>query len=916
MESMRSSRVRDARRWRIVAPLAAAAIAGGGAARADDGAADDGDDPPAATAPENVFGFDPTPRKPPPSCDEATRLACPRRDGTAPAAIETTLGRGYLRRLPVADGDAVLAASHVLGATRDDAGLSWSGASSLDNRWTLEGAPIDEPQFGIMGTRIPIDFIAAVRTRTAGFGARDHAALGATIDVTLREGGPRHDGEARAWLGAGRSPTTPGRVRGEFRGFEARYDDLRAVSAVGVIEGPLPAWRGAAAWYVVGVAPTVSDQTLLQRAYRRTDTDDDGVPDRGADGSVRHQLLAAQADDALGYSVPILARAGVRAGAHEVAVTALAHAGRDTTWRGIAEDSAAGVDRTQRDLDVVATWRIRGEDARLEVQAAWHAESSEASAHDPAGAGAPLFSWAFIPPPDPTVTDLDDRLVREGCADGGGDSYPMIENCPFPAGYYATGGAGLLRDATQERPSITTEAHHRLGEHLFAFGVRSEAGWFEDARRYTGGFERLVFGEGFHVDYRYVRLGEGPGFDDDCGGQPCRFLDRVATSYRTSAVAAWAQDTWRPDPRVAVEYGLRFQRTTLGDDVLDLSELLPRIAGAYDFLGGGRARLFVAWGRYAQTLPAALGIALLQQPTLMQTDVLAGETVTLHGGRELRVQDGAQGARVDEALAGVEVGLPDAIRLGASVRQRHLGRALELDWGVLSTAGSRGGTAATRDFTEVSTWLENAPDAKLGLRVGYAWSRLRGNWSGPYDPQAGYTLYASTVFAGGPGDSHENATGTLPNDRPHRFFAELALRGAWRGFAVEGGLRASAQSGRPIDARLGGAQTFAIPRGAAGRLPALTNANLHLAARRGRVTATLDVFNLFDRRAPIAVDDRYASGDSRPVSGGDRTDLVWLKNDDPVFADDGRPAAVNARHGEPTRYQSPITAFLGVGVDL
>jgi hypothetical protein len=196
------------------------------------------------------------------------------------------------------------------------------------------------------------------------------------------------------------------------------------------------------------------------------------------------------------------------------------------------------------------------------------------------------------------------------------------------------------------------------------------------------------------------------------------------------------------------------------------------------------------------------------------------------------------------------------------------------------------------------------------VRLGYAWSRLRGNWPGPYDPVEGYTLSTSSLFDDGAGSGDENATGALPNDQPHRFFAELALRGAWHGYAIDGGLRASASSGRPLDARVGSDQTFAIPRGSAGRLPVIATANLHLAAHRGRFAATLDVFNLFDRRAPIAVDDRYAT-DARPITGGDREDLIWLKD---AF-DDG-PAHTNPGYGLPTRYQAPIAAVFGVVVDL
>ena len=68
---------------------------------------------------------------------------------------------------------------------------------------------------------------------------------------------------------------------------------------------------------------------------------------------------------------------------------------------------------------------------------------------------------------------------------------------------------------------------------------------------------------------------------------------------------------------------------------------------------------------------------------------------------------------------GVEVGLVDVARLGVTARQRHLGRALEDGPTGLANPGREvGGTAATRDATEVTVGLETSPAAATTLRVG------------------------------------------------------------------------------------------------------------------------------------------------------------------------------------------------------
>jgi len=849
--------------------------------------------------PEDLFGLSNQPTAKPATCRDARTLRCPRRDGAAPATVETFLSRAWLRRLPTVDADVGTVAGYGLGATRDNAGLAWNGASSLDNRWLLDGAPIDAPRYGDLGAAVPLDFLDGVRVRTAGFGARDRAALGAVIDAELREGGPTHDGEVRAWLGAGRAPTEVPRAGSEYELVVARYADLRTASAVGVVDGPI----GAHGWYVAGVAPSLADHSLERRGFRLVDVGGDGAPDVDDDGALVVEPIASQRRDGLGFAAPILARAGYRTAHHALALTALGNRARSVRWLGAAEATAAGVDRDVSALTGSATWTGSWDATTVRAQASWFRSARRESPHG-AGGDRPAIGTAYVPAPVAGVGDAIDRSIRAACVDDAGPS--SLQRCPV-GGYYWAGGAGSLVDVVQDRPTITADIEHRLGEHLLAVGVTGEDGRVVLTQRYTGGSLRQQLGEGTWVDYRLVRIGSGPGFDDDCGGVSCTILDQASTTYRTRYAAAYVADTWRPAATVAVEYGVRGESTQLGT-ALVLRDVLPRASASWDFVGQGRSRLFVGWGRYAQVLPTGTGERVFAGPTILQTLTFGGDqSSTLGGGGTIAVDAEARGTRVDEALIGVEVGWPDVVRLGVTVRERHLGRALEDDHGVLTGAGRNGGVAATREYTEVATWLENAPTARLGVRIGYAWSRLRGNWPGPYDPATGYNLSSSPLFDDG-GD--HNATGALPNDQPHRFFAELALRGGWRGLVVEGGLRASAISGRPRDARIGTAEDFAIARGSVGRLPLVSAANLHLAARRGRVTATLDVFNLFDRRAPTSVDDVYAS-DARPVDGGDRGDLIWLKDD----FDDG-PAHRNPGYGLPTRYQAPVAAVLGLAVEL
>jgi hypothetical protein len=140
----------------------------------------------------------------------------------------------------------------------------------------------------------------------------------------------------------------------------------------------------------------------------------------------------------------------------------------------------------------------------------------------------------------------------------------------------------------------------------------------------------------------------------------------------------------------------------------------------------------------------------------------------------------------------------------------------------------------------------------------------------------------------------------------------VAGRGRRAGLDLDLAVRASATSGRPRSVRTIAGQSYLLPRGSAGRLPTVAQASARIAARRGRVTVSLDVLNVFDRRGVTAVDEVYVIDDLLPIDGGDASDLVFAK--DNVFEDE--PARVNRRHGAPSRFQSPLYALLGVRVEL
>ena len=136
-----------------------------------------------ADDPRDLFGLGKKPKdaEPPPSCDDPHAFGCAMAtdplDDPSPLALSTWLPADYLRKLPLGYVTHDAIAHYGLGASRDDVGVSFGGATGLENRWTIEGAPTDSMRTGGNDTRVPLPFLSGLTITAGGFSA---AALSAS----------------------------------------------------------------------------------------------------------------------------------------------------------------------------------------------------------------------------------------------------------------------------------------------------------------------------------------------------------------------------------------------------------------------------------------------------------------------------------------------------------------------------------------------------------------------------------------------------------------------------------------------------------------------------------------------------------------------------------------------------------------
>jgi len=219
--------------------------------------------------------------------------------------------------------------------------------------------------------------------------------------------------------------------------------------------------------------------------------------------------------------------------------------------------------------------------------------------------------------------------------------------------------------------------------------------------------------------------------------------------------------------------------------------------------------------------------------------------------------------------------------------------------------GRRNGLApATRNATVVALEVATDPAARTTVRAGYLYGRTVGTYAGPIDPRQGQALYEGTDWD----VESANYEGRLPTDPGHRVFSEGARRGRVGPVELEVATRLTVGSGRPRnvlgDTDLG--VLYLLPRGSAGRGPAVAQANVRVAGRWRGLAVALDVFNVFDRQTATNLDEIYAGSAVRPISGGTAADLVFLRTEA------GNEAVRRSAFRFPFSFQAPIAAALNI----
>jgi len=718
------------------------------------------------------------------------------------------------------------------------------GATGLENAYFIDGLDVTGPHLASAGPSslpvasfgLPYNFVRAVEVKEGGYDARYGRAIGGTISAVTYSGGTRFGGEAFGFF---------------------TNDALSGRRRIGLSDVPSTEFTD----YDVGArtdGPILRDRLWFAAAYEeQIETADLAIPGAGAFADrLRRPVFAGKLSWRAAASTNVqLLLFGDRSTHHEVSA---------------ASFSALGGFTTVANLDPYLLFLQAG-----------HMSAALRLTRQLASRGVLEVS-----------VGRTTSFTRQGAETTRGGSEPLYLDYVTST---ISGGVIQRESASDARTSAALHSTLELGAHTVDVGVDYEDNRFSDAMR--SGFI-LRFDTAAWIQDSVVTRGT--------------VHDRVPTLY--------AEDSWRLGSRFTLNAGLRWSAEYLvgpgGVAQSFPAEWQPRLGAVLQLGRLGSQRIFGSWGISYQQQP--LDFAFLFYVPRAEFVSYSSSDPRLPSTRPDSARTFATDPSQFPNVPGLQVEHHREMTLGY---QRLVGRNLKVTVravrrDLLSAFGfglNPGGSAFfvigvpgqgglsflpkfRRTYGALELSAEWAGPRGFETRFSYVLSRTYGNYTG---------LYASDYGAPSPGGlgglqlavQGKNSTGLLPNDRAHvlKLIGQYAL-----GFGLKTGMFFTWQSGTPLNefgtgAATYGRRTFLVPRGSAGRTPAVWDLNVRFAyplriATDAGARVMIDWLHVGSPRRPVLLEQlRYTSEDAN-----------------------GNPTNPNPTYGDVLRYQPATQVRLGM----
>ena len=537
-------------------------------------------------------------------------------EGHAPTIDPTSTAQGitidkdYLKNIPVPGRTFDAALGAAAGSQGDIGGVAFSGSTSLENQYYVDGVNTTGLTFGTVGSPVINDFIEEIEIITGGYNAEFGRATGGIVNVVTKSGSNELKGSVFGYWQPG-ILTAPAETSPSNAASIEVTGNLGYAADLGFeMGGPIKKDK---AWFYVGVAPqfqrvdftrTIKSQTDCRTTLAdgtRTQCDGrlvqnggfaDAAPDIDPDtGFYITEDVDSEVRSRITRSIAAIGKLNYALNPQQQGQLAVQLAPGWSRRPGLFGPSSTGTSTRGLNADVSMKWTSKFNNDKTEVEATLglHRDSFEngsiGSLNGTArqvlvGGDLGRYGMGFG----------ESQATQQGCLDnagGAGDIFPFITNCPMDSNAYVTGGPGSVFEDLEQRQSGRLGVTQRIkaaGTHELKAGI--------DFENNVSTNTRALSGDAFLVNYldaaidvqRWVQItnddNTNPRFDQTCatanpdtevGGEvmfKCDFLGNKGSEgtrivSNTFNTAAYLRDSWQIRPNLTLNLGLRYEEQRL-----------------------------------------------------------------------------------------------------------------------------------------------------------------------------------------------------------------------------------------------------------------------------------------------------------------------------------------------------------------
>jgi Carboxypeptidase regulatory-like domain/TonB dependent receptor len=600
-----------------------------------------------------------------------------------------TIDQEYTKNIPVPGRTFASALGAAAGSQGDGLGVAFSGSSSLENQYYVDGVNTTGLRYGTVGSPVLNEFIEETEVITGGYNAEYGRATGAVVNVVTKSGSNNFEGLVFAYVTPGFLAASPERAATQASSIDVA-SELSISADVGfLLSGPVIKDK---LWYVVAAAPSYGRTNVYRTTKRQVNCDDpttDAIETPATGGCV--SAFGADVDVETGFRVyeDLTTRtfnpwgAGVSGLAKLNYAVSPEHQGQFTFQGGPQQSRSFAVYGTPQagDFeskfftgDLSAKWTSKFNDNKTEVEGVvgWHVDTSKIQPVDVAARTTPREVLLFGNLGEWSKFGFEDEATRLGCTDdGASDPYPGMANCPDSGVGYRVGGGGSFDDTREDRFAAKVSLTQRLkalGTHEIKAGIDGEINRLTEPRTYTGSvfYQNRADAKTIRA-FRWVQVAPADStdtsFDQMCPISqtediPCRFImqggEGSTIEGETVNWSAYLRDSWQIRPNLTLNAGIRYEEQRLryaeflrddidpntgeayGNNAMTMTGMLaPRVGLLYDWTREGRSKVYGHWGRFYESIPMDINSRSFGGEVSLQTDFdwrNCGETLPGYGG--------------------------------------------------------------------------------------------------------------------------------------------------------------------------------------------------------------------------------------------------------------------------------------------